>query len=111
MEIKLYLVVNRHKEEFLYTSKPYRDRDSDWEFDGPSCVWVQLPKGTIKRLTNIDATYETEPIVYKENFIGILKPEPLIINEVPSNYFEEDRYAITCIPEDKDYKSFTVTIK
>ncbi len=55
-----WLAVDKIGEEWIYDEdfKPYREVDC-WDSKG---FYVQLPKGTIKKLTNKKLTWKDEPV-------------------------------------------------
>ena len=56
-----WIAVDENGAEYIYESKPHRDEDT-W-FD--HCDFVELPKGSIKKLIGRDLTWENHPIELK----------------------------------------------
>lgn len=56
-----WLATDDDKREWIYNSEPYRD-DDEWNEDD---YYIELPKGTIKKLIGKDLTWDDEPIEIK----------------------------------------------
>lgn len=56
-----WLAVDMDNKEWTFAIKPYRD---SFEWDG-SAYYVELPKGSIKKLIGKSLTWKDEPFEYK----------------------------------------------
>ena len=65
-KINAWVAVDKDGSEFIYTNKLDRDTKEMmmWLSTGDGCI--PLPKGSIKRLTGLDLTFEDEPVELKE---------------------------------------------
>lgn len=83
-----WVAVNKNGSEFIFTNRPYRLHTSNGddlglfiEFDERE-VGVELPKGTIERLTMKNLTYEDEPINLNEAIKKVDKFSKEIQNKI-----------------------------
>ena len=52
-----WVAVDKNGDEYIYECRPHRDRD-EW----CACDFLELPKGSIKKLIGRDLTWENHPI-------------------------------------------------
>lgn len=68
-----WVAVDSLNQELIFRNEPFRDIDTDYMvtyhgwFDEIRNSWgIELPKGSIKKLTGKDLTWEDEPVELKE---------------------------------------------
>lgn len=58
-----FVAVDKNGSEFIYGNKPERwDHLLCWGLNNDTDVWIELPKGTIKKLIGFDLKWEDDPI-------------------------------------------------
>lgn len=64
-----YVTVGKNRDEYICEEKPQRQSTKDicWYGFG---VFVDIPKGSIKKLIGHELTWEDEPVELKENGNG-----------------------------------------
>lgn len=60
----IYLAVDKDGTESLYDSEPKRGNDGYWQCIGWASDFIELPTGTIKKLTGKDLTWDSGYIQY-----------------------------------------------
>ncbi len=62
-----YVAVDEDGTEAVYSEKPYRFANNQWDYDiDADVVCVELPKGSIEKLIGRKLTWEDEPVELKE---------------------------------------------
>lgn len=59
-----WVAVDKDESEFIYETKPFRDEDREWCW-GNMC-FIELPKGSIKKLIGRELTWNDEPVELKD---------------------------------------------
>ena len=60
----VYLAVDRDGTESIFDSEPQRGNDGYWQCIDWAGTFIELPKGTIKKLTGKDLTFEMGYVSY-----------------------------------------------
>ena len=56
-----WVAVDKNGDEYIFECNPHRDEDEWYE----TCDFLELPKGSIKKLIGIDMTWKNHPIELK----------------------------------------------
>lgn len=62
-KVECWAAVEKNGNEFLYNHEPVWDEDSgEWFLGDKDDKYIQIPNGTIRRLTGFDQKYTDDPI-------------------------------------------------
>lgn len=62
-KIECWATVEKNGDEFFYSGKPvWNEEDQEWYLGNENDKYIQVPKGTIRRLTGIFLQYTDDPI-------------------------------------------------
>lgn len=111
-----YIAVDKHSDEYIYTSKPERSDDAAHPiWIAKTMSYVKLPKGVIESLLHRKMTWEEEPIrledlwsftFNKDNFEKVLKPR----NEESINKAKERKQQRDMKKEEDNIKEEVIQI-
>ena len=58
-----YLTVDLDGTEIVWDRRPHRNSFGSWEYDEKNpCCFVELPNGTIKKITGEDMIFDDDPV-------------------------------------------------
>ena len=62
-ETECWAAIEKNGDEFFYSGKPvWNEKDQEWYLGNENDKYIQVPKGTIRRLTGIFLQYTDDPI-------------------------------------------------
>lgn len=62
-KIECWAAVEKNGDEFFYSGKPvWNEEDQEWYLGNENDKYIQIPKGTIRRLTGMFLQYTDDPI-------------------------------------------------
>ena len=65
-KVNCWAAVETDGSEYFYSNKPiWQEEQKEWYLSNESDKYIEVPKGTIKRLTGITLRYDDEPILLK----------------------------------------------
>lgn len=59
-----WVAVDKEGSEFIYETEPFRDENREWWWSAIN--FIELPKGSIKKLIERELTWNDEPVELKD---------------------------------------------